>query len=175
MSDFPYRHAPQNAVTLSTEHAQSMGLTIRSGCATAPASAASPANRAYYIPFVVYKPFTVKQMWTFNGATASGNLDVGVYDSNGTRLVSNGAAAQSGTSTLQVFNITDITIQAGQYYMAVSNSSATATYFRYSMTVTQQTGMLIQDTAHPLPATATFAAAITTVIPIIGLTGSTTL
>jgi hypothetical protein len=57
-------------------------------------------------------------MLVLNGATASGNMDVGIYDYAGTRLVSSGSTAQSGTSAFQDFDITDTLLGPGIFYLA---------------------------------------------------------
>ena len=68
----------------------------------APASATWPsANLAIACPIYIDSYGTVVKLWTANGATASGNFDIGLYDESFNKLVSIGATAQSGTSTIQ--------------------------------------------------------------------------
>ena len=83
------------------------------------------ANRAHYIPFVVSEPITVVQLFAYNGATASGNIDMGIYDAKGTKLVSIGSTAQAGTNALQTFDITDTVLGSGRFYLAVAMDNAT--------------------------------------------------
>jgi hypothetical protein len=83
------------------------------------------ANRAIFQPFRVAEPCVIKQLYVHNGATASGNIDVGVYSMDGTQLVSTGSTAQSGTSNLQVFDVTDTLIGRGAYYVAVAMDNTT--------------------------------------------------
>ena len=182
MSDFP----STLQYPLHTIHAWSMealGPFLQSVLATndlsAQASATWPsANLALYIPFVLVHPVLVVKLWIHNGATASGNVDVGIYDEKGTRLTSAGSTAQSGTSALQIFDITDIFIGPGLFYMATSHSSTAGTRFRVALGSTVDNkagGMLQQASAHPLPATATFATLSNNYVPMFGLSTRVTL
>lgn len=139
------------------------------------ASAVWPsANRAIFIPFEVEHPYLVTQMYTFNGTAAAGNIDLGVYSEDGTRIVSTGSTAQSGTTTYQIVDVTDTMIGRGCFYMALALSSASGTNSRFTSATTitgLASGMMIQDTAFALPATATFAATTSTYFPVFGLTG----
>jgi hypothetical protein len=124
------------------------------------ASAAWPtANLAFYYGVVVLRPLTIYQIGTSNGATASGNVDVGIYDFAGNRLVSSGSTAQSGTSVGQVFDITDTVLTPGNYFLAMAVDNITATFFRVSPSTEQLrcNGVYQQASAFPLPSTATFA------------------
>jgi len=134
------------------------------------------ANRAIYIPFYLETTVTAYQMAVENGATLGGNLDVGIYDVLGNRLVSIGTTAQAGISVIQKFDIADTVLTPGTYFMAMSTDSTTATYIGGPSI--SQTGELYrtfgvreQLTAFVLPATATFAnpASTTTIIPNIAI------
>lgn len=144
------------------------------------ASATYPTgNKAYYVPFMLYEPYIVAQLFVANGATASGNVDVGIYDAAGTRIVSSGSTAQSGTTALQLFNITDTLIGPGQFYFAVAMDNTTGTLYRSlvasSTTEMRHMGILQQTSAFALPATATFAALSNNYLPLIGMTNRTVL
>ena len=131
------------------------------------------ANRAIYIPFFLEEPIVVVKLWSFNGATAANNIDVGIYDAVGTKIVSSGSTVQSGTSTLQEFDITDTLIGSGMFYLAAAMDGVTGTVFRLSgpgTTRIMQLGMAEQNTAFALPATATFVTRSNDFTPIIGLT-----
>ena len=106
-------------------------------------------------------------MLTFNGSTASGNIDVGIYDLGGAKLVSIGSTAQAGTSAYQVFDITDTTLYPGQYYMAVAMDGTTGTLVRWSPGAQECRNLAMQQmaSAFPLPATATFASVASSYIP----------
>lgn len=88
------------------------------------------ALRALYCPVKVLFPLTVYKMAWLNGSVVAGNVDVGIYDVNGTRLVSTGMVAMSGVSVIQVADITDTPLLPGNYFLAMNASSATATFER---------------------------------------------
>jgi hypothetical protein len=138
-------------------------------------SAAWPmANRALYIPFELDRPMRVTQMYAMNGSAAGGNMDVGIYTADGTRLVSNGSVAQTGTTVLQIFNITDTYLDCGAFWMALALSSVAGTMYRLTHGAANDWlvwGGLQQDTAFPLPATAALAVNTTAYLPLFGLTG----
>lgn len=122
------------------------------------ASAVWPeANLAIYMPFRTAQPCVISQLFVLNGAAVSGNIDVGVYNEDFTRLVSSGSTAQAGTSVLQVFNITDIYIDAGVYYMGVAKDDiiGTTNRFGFNLGVMRALGLAQQSTAFALPAVAT--------------------
>src|SRR5690349_8145597 len=87
------------------------------------AAAWPAANRALYFPCIVSAPCTVYKLAVYVGASA-GNVDMGLYDEQGAKIRTaaddNGgtAPAMAGTSTLQVFDITDQNINPGIYYLA---------------------------------------------------------
>jgi len=135
-------------------------------------SAAWPAaNDALFVPFNLSRPAFVQRMYVANGATASGNIDVGIYTYDGGRIVSIGSTAQAGTSALQFFNITDTLLKPDRYYMAVAKNDTTGTVRRFNTTIIrqQQMGVVKMATAFALPAVATFATVTATVIPLVGM------
>lgn len=135
-------------------------------------SAAFPAaNAAIYVPFRINKPIVVASIEVLNGATVSGNVDVGIYNESGTRLVSSGSTAQSGTSVIQVFNITDTLLGPGLFYMALACSNTTSTFMRNAapVYVSRPIGMAQQATAFPLPDPATMALMTVTFLPAMSL------
>lgn len=170
-------------LTLSTIHnfsAECLGdiLTMMGASFLTAASAAWPsANRAVYIPFMIGAPVTIAQMFIHNGATVSGNIDIGIFEESGRRLVNSGATAQSGTSVLQLFNIADTLLHPGRYYMAISIDNATATLLGHTIAGTAQKafGVLEQASAFSLPTLATFAASTQSFVPLVGMALKSTL
>lgn len=139
----------------------------------APASATWPsANRAILCPIYIDSYGTVVKLWTANGATASGNFDIGLYDESFARLVSIGATAQSGTAAIQAFDITDTPVRPGRYYLGISSSAATGTLVRVSPALgyLRAVGMVQMASAHPLPSTVTPATVTSSYAPLAGLT-----
>ncbi len=158
--------------TLHTYSLASMGGT---GLASSPTSTTwLTANLAIYVPVRIATPLIAKQLFLWNGATVSGNVDMGIYDVAGRRIVSAGSTAQAGTSVLQLFDITDTWLGRGLYYfgLAFDNTTATITRGAWSDARVGRTvgGTVQQATAFPLPTTATFAVWVGTPIPNMGLT-----
>jgi hypothetical protein len=121
------------------------------------------ANDAWYVPFRIHEPFTVRAAGWHNGSTASGNVDIGIYSENGTRIWSSGSTAQSGTSVVQIVTPTAFTLPPGRYFLAIAADGTTGTF----KVINQQerarlAGTRTQTSAFPLPSSATFAATSST-------------
>jgi len=177
------RRHKRTAFSIGSDGLDGLGANGFVALQITPASAAYPAaNRAYYVPFTIQRQATALQMWTYNGATASGKVDVGIYDSAGNRLVDIGIATnQAGTTTLQFYNLTDTVLVPGVYYMAVQKDDAVGTFFRYATsvkTVYGAMGLLAQDVgSFGLPSTATMTeeqGTATGYLPIFGIQIATT-
>lgn len=164
-------------ITISTaSFDQSMGgVSLGAGAAFAASANWITANRAISCPVIIERSMVVVKMFCLNGTAVSGNLDIGIYDSSGTLLVSSGSTAQAGTSTIQSFDIADTTLSAGIYYMAMVMDNGTGTVARSNATATAcgGGGQLQQNTAFPLPNPATWAANGSAFIPLIGITART--
>lgn len=138
------------------------------------ASSAFPtAATAYFFPVKLSRARTYTKAWWLNGATAAGNVDVGIYTISGTtatRVVASTAVAQAGVSDIQVATtFTTTTIGPGLYYIALSASLATATFWRSNLNSMLLRGLVFQAaTSHPLPATATVAAISSSYVPVFG-------
>jgi hypothetical protein len=107
-------------------------------------------------------------------------LDVGIYNSAGTRLVSKGATAVSNTGNWQSFDITDTTLVPGLYYVGVLGDWATTAcnVYRHSMAAAELAKPYYSQAvaAAALPATATFANSGYDYLPLVGIvTGTVTL
>jgi hypothetical protein len=83
--------------------------------------------RAIYVPVRVPQRVTVVELGVSNGTTATGNIDIGLYDSAGTRLVSTGSTAKSASAVIQAIDVTDTTIGPGLYYLGLNNDTTTDT------------------------------------------------
>ena len=118
------------------------------------------ANRAVYVPIRVPRRVIVRELAYSSAPTATGNIDIGLYDQGGTRLVSSGSVAKSGSSSETVRDITDTTIGPGLYYLALNNDTTTDTFTMCTETAVVATarGILTEAVgAVTLPATATWA------------------
>lgn len=116
------------------------------------------ANRAVYLPIAVTRPVTVIDMHIVV-STQNGNVDAGIYNWAGTRLVSNGGVA-CGAAGVQTITIADTALSPGWYFMAFASSSSTAVFKGNNLATVaaRVSGAQQQSSAYPLPSTATFAA-----------------
>jgi len=122
-------------------------------------SAAWPgANWGCLIPFSLGRRTLFQRIFLFNGAAASGNIDLGIYDANRNRLFSTGSTAMSGTSALQVLTLA-FTIGPGRYNMAAAVDNTTAQVIRFNPSA-DDFGFIASEamwstSAFPLPSTFT--------------------
>ena len=170
-----YQRFRPRSIHVSTIAPESLGLRAVGITNAGIASAVWPsANLAIFIPFTLPEASTALAMFSYNGATASGNLDVGLYKADGTKLVSMGSTAQSGTSRLQTLDITDTVLPAGELlYLAMAMDNATGTTFRLTGSANvgqlRACGVMQQASAFPLPSTATFATLTNNYCPVVGV------
>jgi hypothetical protein len=120
----------------STYHEGSLVLDFQSatGSAFNTTTSTFAANLGVFVQVNLTQAVTAYKMAWVNGATLSGNIDVGIYDEAWNRLVSSAPQTQAGTSTVQVVDITDTALVAGTYFLAFAVSSATATFRSTSVT-----------------------------------------
>lgn len=157
MADFPGEVFPVPAVlTPFSEEAYGMGLGSLNFLGIA--STAWPGvNVILYYPFKLADYGLAQQLMFYVGATQNGNVDVGIYDSQGNKIVSAGSTAMAAANSLQLFDITDTWLPPGEYLLAVWCSSATGT----CRIATQTDEILLArvavytETAASLPAVAT--------------------
>lgn len=179
MTDWPTQVAlPGLPSVISPHGGNSVGAGVGSMGAINGTTNWPSANRAYYFPFRIPGAFMINQFFWINGSVVAGNVDAGVYSFDGRRIISTGAIAQSGVSVIQVANVTDTTIGGGLFYLAISLSSATGRLLKAAPGLQFQKimGILQQDSANPLPATATFAVlTVAPHIPVFGITRGATI
>jgi hypothetical protein len=178
MSDWPI-NIVQPLVTIHPWSLESIGCGIISMGGTtlynASGTAYPTANLALFIPFAATKRMIAVKMFSING-TQSGNIDVGIYDIAGRRLVSMGSTAQAGP--YQEFDIADTEFGPGIFYLAVAMDNNTGKIYAgtlFANIAPAILGMAQMASAFPLPATATFAQITGNYIPLIGLTTRTVL
>lgn len=139
------------------------------------------ANLAVFFPVRLGQPRTFTTAWWLNGATAAGNVDVGIYTIAGTTatlVAASTAEAQAGTSAMQVAaTFPSTTVGPGLYYLAMSCSSASATVWRSNVTTVTLRPMAVFQaaTSHPLPSSATVVAIANSLIPVFGLSELSTI
>jgi hypothetical protein len=118
------------------------------------------ANEIWYTPLYVETPVVARQMSWLNGATASGNINVGLYTESGVRLVQQTAIAQTGVSTIQFANIADTVLMPGTYFAAIQGSATTLTFLMNTQSAYRwrSCGAALEAAgSFALPAQATFA------------------
>jgi hypothetical protein len=177
VADFPPQILQANQEVISSYHAESVGVDATAQGAASSATAWPVANTAVFVPFMVYQPFIARTIFIIS-ATPSGNLDMGVYDDQQNRLASLGSTVAAGTNTLQTGSLGPVTLNPGQYYMALNFDNAVSTLNGMTITGTgtlSTMGCYIQAVgAVTLPNPATFASpgASSTVrfVPCIGIT-----
>lgn len=136
-----------------------LGFSVTTGAWT--------ANRAVYMPVVCEEAVTVTDM-AITVQTQNGNVDVGIYDFLGNRLVSSGSTAVAAAG-VQVLGIADTLLTPGWYYLALASSSGTAVFRNSTLAAANARvcGVQEQATAFPLPTTATFATYTTAIMPLV--------
>lgn len=160
---------------LNPWHPEAMGYQASNGVGLAATSSRTwtVTDEAQLYPFRLGYPETITKLWIYNGATVSGNFDIGIYDAEGTRIVSAGSTAQAGTNAVQSVDITDTLLGPGIYYMALVFDNTTATLFAdtgwASVRAAQQSGLCRVASAFALPATVTLTTSnLTTGIYLFG-------
>jgi hypothetical protein len=151
-------------------------LWLNGGAASRTGTAWPSANLAIFVPVVVGTPFTVMRFGVENG-TVSGNLDAGIYTSEGKLIISTGSTAQSGVSQWQSIDVTDTLIPPGLYYLALALNNGTGQVARCGFTALnlRQSGVMQMASAFALPATATFATMAQAYLPSMVAVGAATL
>lgn len=131
------------------------------------------ANKAIFIPVYLSEAKTVDKIHLANGSVVSGNVDVGLYDASGTRLVNKGSTAQSGTNVEQVYDITNQALSAKTlYYVAIAMDNVTGRLYSINAAkhgLYDAGGLFEQATAFALPSPATFAAITVDYVPLVVL------
>lgn len=129
------------------------------------------ANLALYVPILLSERVTVSQFFSYNGAAVGNNLDLGLYTEDGTRVLSTGSVAQSGTNTIQEFDVTDTAVGPGVFFLAAACNGTTSTLFvaNPDAEFLRMLGCFQQASAFALPATATFAAMAQAYVPVVGI------
>lgn len=119
------------------------------------------ANRAIYVPVRVPQRVKVLQLAYLPSTTATGNIDIGLYDQAGARVVSSGSTAKSATAAVIIVDVTDSVIGPGLYYLALNNDTTTDTFLGATIETPpfqSARGVLVEQLASvTLPATAAWS------------------
>lgn len=154
------------------------GARALQGAAWASSAAWPSVNLVFLFPFTLWTPTRFLSLFATNGATATGNRDVGVYDDGGgtttiNRLVSTGPQALSGTSVPDPDAI-DIILGEGDYFAALLADSTSATFAAKTAGDADIAAMLgckqvTDNGSNTLGATLTYIDCAQTMIPHFGL------
>lgn len=176
----PLSSAPQYrppSVLITATSFESLGGVLRQLTNATFTSGAWPtANLAIYVPFVLSASIPVVKLFAVNGASVSGNVDVGVYDENWGRLFSSGSVAQASTNTLQALATVTQALAPGRYYLGLSCDNTTSTFLRWQPSIAPLLageGVAQQASAFPLPSTAVPAVYAQTYLPLFGISQRT--
>lgn len=140
------------------------------------------ANLAVFIPFWVAESVVMTKMGWLNGSAVAGNLDCGIYDEAGTRLVSIGSTLQVVVSAWQTVDITDTTLARGRYYLAFTSDTSGVTQkvgaVLPAAAIPQSLGLLQQASGFPLSTNAnpaTYAIYTSAFVPLVMAQGYRTI
>lgn len=116
------------------------------------------ANLAILTPFVLPAAATAYKLGWRNGGTVSGNVDIGIYDASGTKVIAAGSTAASGTNAVQLVDIADTALSADTlYYLALAADNTSQQFLAWDQHATLWTAMGCREKAasFALPATIT--------------------
>lgn len=127
-----YQPTPIHVCSLGRYNSLPWGVTLL-GTGGISAAAWPVNNLAVYTPISMPVAFTIARFMVANGSNTTGNVDVGIYDFAGNRLLSTGSTARTSASAVQYLGVSDTVFQAGQYYLALVGSSTTGTYMQSTL------------------------------------------
>lgn len=181
MADFPGQAVSFPRVAFSTVSPTTPMGALSSHVAVLTSTVWPAADRALYIAFHLDAPFQVQKLAVLVGIQ-SGNLDMGIYDEWGNRIVSKGSTAVAAAGNQVIDLTTSVTgtaspaLNPGTYWVAMNVDNTTAS-FRMITTTAQilMCGCVQQQAvgAVTLPATASFANPASNYLPYILISGNT--
>ena len=128
------------------------------------------ANMAKFTACVITHPVNITAIMFINGGAASGNIDVGIYDLAGTKIVSSGSTVMAGTGGgWTVTSVSSTLLVPGMYYLAlaIDNTTASVTMRGWNQVASDFLLYRQMASAFALPATATYASNSNSKTPLI--------
>lgn len=176
----PSRAGLISRYTINVFSPEMLGLEMLAYGSPTVSGTAIGANAVIHHPLILPYPFVVSQFFWVNGGGVAGNTDIGVYTEDGaTLLASSGAVLNSGTSTIQLVDITNVTLPANRrLWLSIGATDASQQYTRLSLTAPAADYIGIKSMASGISGTlvtpATFAIGSNTCVWC-GMTGAPTL
>ncbi len=129
------------------------------------------ANKAVFVPIHIFQAVTFSTLFFVNNGSTSGNRDLGIYALDGTKIVTSGSLADSGTNTLQKVSVTTTALSPGTYYIAMArvNTTGGCGVQPVGNSLMTMIGVKEQASAFPLPSPATPVATSLINYPILGI------
>jgi hypothetical protein len=178
MGDFPAGGSLPITVWTFGRYSMLIGNRGMQGASGQLASTAwGTANLGIFVPFELPMAYPVGNLFWMNGGVSSGNIDVGIYTDELTRVCSTGTVAQGTIAVMQFAPPTaDVVLTPGNYYIGCALSSTTGTIFCQTTGTAghgREMGVFQMASAFNLPVTATITANAQARIPALGFTFKT--
>jgi len=151
-TEVPTKNAVYDKIETLSYTPAYLGIT-----ATPNSAQTTVANTAYTLAITVPVACTITKVAVYIGVS-SGNIDVGIYNSSGTRLGSSGSVASPGVGSQLISLSSSVALTPGFYYLAVAANNATISLGRYSTDNLLGSGAVA--TSFPLPSTLTTPIAV---------------
>ena len=130
-----------------------------------PALSAWPAvNEARYYAIYLRSRATIQRFWVPTGSALAVDVSLGIYSDRDYQpanlIVGTGTVTTSAATSIQYFSVTTTTISPGLYWLAMSCNSTSMNFYRSLPPIAAAMASAVvvglkQDSAHPLPSTAT--------------------
>lgn len=167
----PLRSGRSRIVVMNLFHENCLGHEFAASGATGGSGAWPANNRLLAIPFTIQEPSTAVKGWYATGTSQANNVDMGILDEAGNRLVRNGGVALGAVSALHTVDFTDTLLAPGRYWLAIASDNTGATFQRFTTSANglASVGVRQMATAYPIPDPVTFAEVASAYIPLVGL------
>lgn len=160
-----------SAGTITPWSPECLGIVFASMGITAPiaSSAWVGSGVGLFIPFELSNPVVVTGGFYY-AQSGTATVDIGVYRSNGTRIVSKGPTTMA--AGFQALDLTDTLVFPGRYYIGFSSSLLSASFMRANLPAPIPAALGVKQAASvsTLPATASWSDTTATFVPAVGLT-----